>query len=225
MVNERRAALIVIILALVAQASSAEPAMGEWRVQRFTDVMDDSVRVVSDLRDDKGSTRLYVRCQHNDLEVYIVWGDDGYFGNSTSIESQTRVDGAEMVSEDWSVSTNGSSLFSPDVDGLLSRIVYGSRLIVRVTPPNKSPVTVSFDLDGIRWALMPVADMCGILWKMAGNRAVDVNETSVLWSLYILQEFSQGKGSVPDNMDRWRPLIAKGFEVMRGSQEQEEEAD
>jgi len=222
--NKIHAALVVIIMAAVAQAALAEPAMGEWGVRKFTDVMDDSVRVISDLWDDEDNTRLYVRCWHNDMDVYIVWGDDGYFGELSAIEAQTRVDGDEVVSEDWSVSTNGSSLFAPHVNELLSRLIDASRLIVRITPPNKSPVTVSFDLDGVRWAIMPVADMCGRLWRFSGD--MPVNESSVFWAVTVLRHFSEGKGAMlPDYVEKWRPLIAKSFEELLQEYQAVEEAD
>ena len=218
--------------------ASAESATGEWDVWRDTDVMDDSVIIFAYLVDATSGATLNVGCRRNQTDVYIRWGDESYFGGKRNhIEVQTRVDSEPMESDRWTISTDRSSTFfrsreSDLPDELASldfvdRILNASRLIARVTPPSASPVTATFELEGVRWALMPIADFCGWLWLYAVDLSVDgeifttedpdippswVNDFSVALSFIILDQFAKGKGETPE-MEKARPLIAESFEM------------
>ena len=214
----RRMVAFVLAAAIAATAPMAwaEPALGDWNVWKDTDVMDDSVRVTSSLLDDGGDKSLYVRCWRDEIDIFVSWGDDEYFGGDAwTIEVRARIDSDPMDSETWSLSDDRSSTFFPDepLVEFLGRIAVASRLILRVTPPNRSSVTVTFDLTGVRWALMPVADSCGRLWLFAGDDTLVVDDDSVIWAMLILRDFALGKGETRE-LDEFRPLVAEAFKLV-----------
>ncbi len=148
--------------------------MGNWRVSREVNPIDDTQRVVLSLVATEGKSTwgndivFIARCQSNETEAYISWGD--YLGNDGDIYSEwkrvtIRVGDTKAREERWGLSTDSQATFAPNWAGtLLKEMASTTKFIAQVTPYNESPKTAIFDTKGMANALEPLAETCG--WEL-----------------------------------------------------------
>jgi type VI secretion system protein VasI len=107
--------------------------------------------------------RLYLRCQEKRTEAFIVTG------MSASVETgafqlhtvRLRYDEDAATSLLMSDSTNDKALFFPNSVAQVTRMLSAKTLLVGLTPFNASPVSFSFDLEGLATAIEPLREACG----------------------------------------------------------------
>ena len=194
----------------------AKPALGKWNVSIRTDVMDDSVGVFAIVDSEDADAFLSVRCWREETTIYVGWDRSVLDGAGKTITVQTRLDSDPPESSSWTVISDPSTVFVPrdKVLQIAERMAEATQLHVRVAPPNKpsglNDLTETFDLTGVRWALMPVADACRWSWLLMPTH---VEDESVLQAIYILSDFAKGVGDVSPGLDRWRPAMASALDV------------
>lgn len=144
---------------------------GRWQVRKEVNPIDDTQRVVLALTASEGKSRFgndvvfIARCQSNETEAYISWGD--YLGNDGDIYSEwkwvtIRIGEEKARQEKWGLSTDSQATFAPSWAGALLKQMSGtSKFIAQVTPYNESPRTAIFDTTGMASALAPLAETCG----------------------------------------------------------------
>ena len=215
--------------ALSVAFAVAEPALGKWDVSIRTDVMSDSVSVFAMIDSEDADAFLSVRCWREETAIYVGWDRTALDGVGKTITVQTRVDDAPPESSSWSAISDPSTVFAPreKVLQLAERIAQATQLHVRVAPPNKPSgmddtfdLTETFDLTGVRWALMPVADACRWSWILMPTH---VDDESVLYAIYILSDFAKGVGDVSPGLDRLRSAMASALDVFFERTEAEDE--
>ena len=150
------------------------PAIGKWEVQRSSNPLDDSQTVVLALDADQGSSRwgnkvqLYVRCQSNISELFIVWHD--ILGNDGGLRNKfkrvtIRVGSDTATTQDWGLSTDSKATFAPGSPiPLIRNLARTDSFVAQITPFGAAPITAIFDTTGLTEALAPVMEVCG--WQL-----------------------------------------------------------
>lgn len=120
--------------------------------------MDDSKIAAAVLTtNDDPRSGLVARCKHNTTEVFIVWG--AYLGTDPT-QVTHRVDGGVIRAEKWGVSTDGTATFTRQPVDFLKTLIGKKELVVRVTPYDAGPKTLTFDLSGTNDALKGIRSLC-----------------------------------------------------------------
>lgn len=144
-----------------------ETPQSKWKTRTSTDPLDDSEIVTAEIKADGGRRTEFIfvaRCKAGtETDAYIVWGGYLVFGDfssrfSRSITVRVGTDGART--ETWSVSQSGRATFSREPIRLLRELFGESRLILATEISGVGRVLASFDIDGARAALKPIADAC-----------------------------------------------------------------
>jgi hypothetical protein len=108
----------------------------------------------------RGVPELLARCQEGETDVYVALGMPMAVESGDTRTVEVRVDGSAARTEYWNESTNGKSLFSPDAIGFARELSKATRLRLRVTPFNSSPVIVEFNLAGFARAAKELETVC-----------------------------------------------------------------
>lgn len=147
--------------------------IGKWDVRVSTNPIDDTTKVVLVLEADKGKSKwgkpiyFVARCQSNETDVYITWGDylDG------SIKTVISRIGKQPASEwGWSISSDNEATFHPRPIRLLKEMLSADRFLAQTTPYNENPVTAIFDTSGMKQALKPLAETCH--WELPEEKRI-----------------------------------------------------
>tara|TARA_R110001583_G_scaffold31978_2_gene108998 strand:+ start:6083 stop:6697 length:615 start_codon:yes stop_codon:yes gene_type:complete len=145
-------------------APAPTTGVGKWSVRDERNPIDDTRTVSLSLIADSGASKwdkpvvLFVRCQSNETDMFIVWND--YLGMGTS-RVTARVGSARAETKSWLNSTDNQATFYPSsVIGYVKKMMASPSFVAQVTPYNESPVTVTFDLTGMSNALAPLRETC-----------------------------------------------------------------
>jgi len=159
-----------------SEASPAGETLPSWRVQTSTSAMDGSKMVALQLDSDSefpGSfgmhrATLVLRCKEKKTEAYIVTGTRASVENTEETHAvRLRFDQAEPVTEHWSESTSGDTLFARNGRQLIDRLVKADVLTFEFTPFDAGPAVVRFALNGLGDRLPELAQACG--WSDKGK--------------------------------------------------------
>lgn len=139
---------------------------GKWTVSEETSAIDDSKKVtlLLDAENSIGdSYRKYtptivLRCSENKTNAYIVMGK---FLGSDGIKVLTRLDKQKASKKRWSISTDHKAIFAPGSNtGYIKTLIKHDKLLVQLTPYSASPVMTTFDLRGLKEAVIPLRNAC-----------------------------------------------------------------
>lgn len=124
----------------------------KWAVDVKADPLDDSKVIMISNRAEDGDwlsrpTALVIRKEKDGLELYVCWSK--YLGSEALVTMRVGKDEAET--SQWAVSTDSHATFFPgSATDLLARMLKADQFVVRCTPYSESPVTVVFDIRGLR---------------------------------------------------------------------------
>jgi len=127
---------------------------GKWSYDKSINPIDDTV-VVSFVLECVGvpfrSPTLILRYRDKKTDLYIKWYE--YFsGDITRVTY--RFDTENAKTESWLVSTSNDSMFyshkSKDTIKFIQRLMEADRFVVRATPYDNGPITVTFDVQGLK---------------------------------------------------------------------------
>ncbi len=136
-----------------------------WKLRTDTSPIDDSKSyfLSRDAEEPIGSgfmrstPTLMIRHKEGELEVYITMGQ--YLGSDTATVT-VRIGSSPATQSEWSLSTDGKAIFYPaDHASFVRQLLANDRLVVRLTPFSESPVTATFDLEGLREAINPMMSL------------------------------------------------------------------
>jgi len=155
----------------LAESLGLSPALspgdkGKWLVDISTDPIDDSKIVnlvlpcTSGTNSDGNPIYLFLRYESGKTEAFIVWGQ--YLGENL-IDVTWRFGNEQAETGEWLISTDGKATFYPpyDVIAFIKKLLTVNRFVVRLTPPNESPITAVFDLRGLKNAIPPLREAAG----------------------------------------------------------------
>lgn len=102
--------------------------------------------------------RLIVQCREGRTEVLLDWG---HFLPRQE-EVALRLDSDEPQRTFWTPDRNGTEArYRSDAAALARALAVRRRLVARVSPDRRDPITAVFDLTGMSDAVTPVGEACG----------------------------------------------------------------
>lgn len=144
--------------------STAGPEGALWVVEFTVDPLTDvrTARAVLPALQGTGvegdPIELIVQCRSERTEVLLDWG---YFLPNQQ-EVTIRLDSDEPQRTFWDPDRNGThARYRSDSAALARALATRRRLVARVSPPRRDPITAVFDLTGMSDALVPVGEACG----------------------------------------------------------------
>jgi type VI secretion system protein VasI len=131
----------------------------EFRVDPLTDVR--SARAVLPALEGKGvddvPVQFILECQEGRTTVLLDWAQTVGDGNTIVL----RLDGDEPQNTFWDMARNRTTArYRSDGAPLARAIAPRRRMVARVTPSGREPVTTIFELTGMPEALLPVQEAC-----------------------------------------------------------------
>lgn len=139
---------------------------GGWSQRIRTSPIDDGEVVLLSLAADQevgvGHRRsrpsLFIRCRGGKTDVYVNWGI--YLGLET-IPVLGRLDKEKAKSLHWKISTDREAIFYQLNDAKLAKSLHNyDTLVLQLTPYGESPVTASFQLQGLAQVSQAAATAC-----------------------------------------------------------------
>lgn len=140
---------------------------GNWKTFKEQSPIDDSINVTLSLSSSKKvysghetvQPRLFVRCSENKTNVFLNWGL--YLGlNQTDM--LTRFDKSKASTDSWNLSTDNEAVFVQGNDiSFAKKIMKHEKLLVKITPYNRTPVMATFNISGLAEAIKPLRTSCG----------------------------------------------------------------
>jgi type VI secretion system protein VasI len=99
-----------------------------------------------------------VQCRDERTEVLLDWGH--FLPNQQEVT--LRLDSDEPQRTFWDPDRNSTrALYRSDGAALARALATRRRLVARVNPPRRDPITAIFDLTGMSDALVPIGEACG----------------------------------------------------------------
>lgn len=154
-------------MGVAAHVSTTVKGKGKWELRTDVSKIDDTESYyLSLLSEDEAPGRfgkksqpiLVIRYMEKSLNIFINY--DNYLGLGDT-EVTTRIDKEEAETTSWNISTNGEAIFSQQPKSLIDSLINKNTLIVRLTPYGENPITVSFDLRGLKDAIKPILKAMG----------------------------------------------------------------
>ncbi len=144
--------------------SSAGPGGELWRVEFLVDPLTDerSARALLPALEGRGlddvPVQFVVECRGGQTVVLLDWAQPVGDGNTIVI----RLDADEPQDTFWEMARNRTvARYRSDGAPLARAIAPRRRMVARVAPSGREPVTAIFDLTGMPEAMEPVRDACG----------------------------------------------------------------
>jgi type VI secretion system protein VasI len=107
---------------------------------------------------DDAPVQFIVECREGQTSVLLDWAQPVGDGNTIVI----RLDADEPQDTFWEMARNRTTArYRSDGAPLARAIAPRRRMVARVVPSNREPVTAIFDLTGMPEAMAPVRDACG----------------------------------------------------------------
>lgn len=127
---------------------------GAWEVSVKKDPMDDSNKITISLDPSEKvagfySPSLIIRYSQNKMEIYFYWGN--YLAENNKIT--LRYDQEKAFSETWTMSSDNTATFCPKPSKFILKLLKHDKIAVQVTPYNEGPMTVVYDISGLKGVL------------------------------------------------------------------------
>jgi len=135
---------------------------GKWRFDKKINPIDDTITITFILESDSGESiygqpiYLVLRYQSKKTEAYINW--NSYLGSEANV--LTRMGTEKASTQTWSLSTNSQAIFYPKDDiEFIRKLINVDKFVAQVTPYNENPITVTFDVLGLKKAVEQFNDI------------------------------------------------------------------
>ncbi len=154
------------------KAETTVEGTGKWRIKSDTSKIEDTTDYyVSLLSDDtiakrfggSGQAGIYLRCKENTTSVYFIFADEFVSDIEGYGDMTYRLDSNKPLTKSFEVSTDNKALGLWDGGSaipFLKAMSGKDQLIVRMTPYNQSPLTMTFDIRGFDEAIKPLRAGC-----------------------------------------------------------------
>lgn len=144
---------------------SGSKMIENWLVSVETDPISDQ-KGVTFMLEAEGATRidtpsLIIRCKRGELDAYVA--PDEYLGDGNN-RVTIRFGSEPPVQQRWSESSNHTALFHPGgrtaVEAFVRKLAQYDRVAMQVTPYQKAPMAMVFDLAGIAQVSQELWGIC-----------------------------------------------------------------
>lgn len=168
----KRSYLVLLTLALMigCSATAAIGGHGKWIADSEVSPMDDLTTFYLELDAEekieglrkKITPTLYIRCRNNETDLFIAL--DTFLSVSRSgVSVATRLDSEKAEELDWSVMSNGKTVFIHKPVPFIRKMMKHDTLLVHVKPMVTDSHLLKFDIRGLSEAIKPICEACG--WK------------------------------------------------------------
>jgi hypothetical protein len=155
-----------------SEATSEAATKPTWQVREKTDPMDGTKETSLLLQSPDrvkgivGSSPafLFVRCTKGKIAAYVSVGgplESEYGKDDYGVRTKFDDDAAEQGR--WDASTDGQALFAPNPGALVKHLEGSKVFLFQFTPFQQRPMTLRFDVSGLREKLEPISDACGLV--------------------------------------------------------------
>jgi type VI secretion system protein VasI len=103
---------------------------------------------------------LVVRCDKDTTDVIVKWPTVIESDVNAGVKVKYRIDDSAITSDTWTRSTSLEAVYVNKPVDLLKKMIAKKELVVQLTPFQGSPVSVTFNLDGLADALKPIREQC-----------------------------------------------------------------
>ena len=135
---------------------SSVEGTGKWEVSKKINPIDDTITITFILESDSGESiygqpiYLVLRYKSKKTEAYINW--NSYLGSKANV--LTRMGTEKASTQTWSLSTDSQATFYPKDDiKFIRKLMNVDKFIAQVTPYSENPITVTFDVLGLKKAV------------------------------------------------------------------------
>lgn len=159
--------LIPSLMFFVLSAANADMNLTNdiWAIKFSRSAMDDSKIVqmsVESLENfeylGKNRATLYIRCSENKTDLFIDYPH--LFLSSNPIKLEYRLDKEKSQQITWPVSTDYHAVFANNSIKFVKSMFDKERMLVRLVPHGHTPVSVSFNISGLKDASEPLRQAC-----------------------------------------------------------------
>jgi type VI secretion system protein VasI len=143
---------------------------GKWNVRKEISPIDDSVNVflmleaeadISGWPQNTFRPTLAIRCKEKNIGAYIITGMAAHVdGQPGQAKVTLRFDRKDAKTIRMSESTDNKALFFQHPKGWVSQMEDAETLLFQFTPFNSSQTLTTFDLKGLKEALIPLKEAC-----------------------------------------------------------------
>ena len=146
---------------------------GKWVIASSMNPLTDKPTITAHLAAISGESKwgdpiyLAIRCQNDETDLFINWS---MFITTQSPKVTMRIDSGRVLTYPWNISTDYKATLYPDflltpitsyLIDLIELLLEADRFVAEVTPYGESPVTATWELVGIEYAVQPVRQACG----------------------------------------------------------------
>jgi type VI secretion system protein VasI len=140
--------------------------IGKWNLQEDKSPIDDTVNVyLSIISNEPVSSgyntvkpSLFIRCSEGKTNVFLNWGL--YLGLDET-KMLTRFDKEKAETSSWSISTDNKAIFFQGKDiEFAKKLMQHETLLTQITPYGQSPVMATFEISGLKEAIIPLREAC-----------------------------------------------------------------
>ena len=154
------------MIAILTTGMIGLPASAQWKTTLDADpITDDAIfltTTVGDIPSKYGDAiTLSLRCTPDDYDVFVSFNE--YIGSQPMVTY--RIDKEKPVDTRWDSATSKQGAFAPDnyIVDLIEGMVKGTKMVVRITPYNENPKTITFNMVGFTNSLKPYNKKCPVL--------------------------------------------------------------
>ena len=149
-------------MGIAGPKSTVVTGMGKWKLRIDVSPIDDSKSYFLYLKSEDSVVGMFgnsskpllcIRYREGELEAFIGYNT---FIASMGTSVTTRIDKRQATTTSWSTSTDGNMVFAPEVKPFIETLMEAHTLVVRSTRHAGNPLTVSFDVTGLKEAIKPI---------------------------------------------------------------------
>lgn len=141
------------------------PNRGQWLFSDDRNPIDDTTTTTAMLQANSGSgiygdpINLIFRCRSGDLDAYVAW--ESFLGLDDVMVTH-RIGSQEAEQSYWGLSTDYQATFYPGTaQHFISQLAAYDTFVAQVTPYAESPITATFELNGIEVVASDILSACG----------------------------------------------------------------
>ncbi|AKD37402.1 MULTISPECIES: type VI secretion system-associated protein TagO [Pasteurella] len=137
-----------------------------WDIRFKRSEMDDSISVFMSTRSlepfseygENVRANMVIRCKDNSTDLMISYSNTYLHNDHVKVEY--RLDKDKAVKTTWDTSTDFKATFARKPISVIKSMFDKDRMLVKVSPYSKSPITLPFNISGLKESIEPLRKAC-----------------------------------------------------------------
>ncbi|HDR0641597.1 type VI secretion system-associated protein TagO [Pasteurella multocida] len=101
---------------------------------------------------------MMIRCKDNKTEMFIHY--PGIYLDNDYVRVEYRLDKDKSIKATWNTSTDYEATFVKKPLSVIKSMFDKDRMLVKVSPYSKSPITLPFNISGLKESIEPLRKAC-----------------------------------------------------------------